>query len=100
MRPWRFAQPVHGRVQIVLVHRTQPQGVGQRIARGGLSQAPGGGELGTWIEHPGDDHRHHPVTLGRALRGDEPLHAQLSERAEDCGDPPRGGASARCRRRR
>ena len=88
--PLAWAQPVHGRVQIVLVHRIQPQGVGQRIARGGLGQAPGGGEPGARIEHPGDDHGHHAVALGRALRGDEPLQTQLSERAEHRGDRPVG----------
>ena len=79
-------QPVHGRVQIVLVDRAQPQGVGQGIARGGFGEVSGGGELGTRFQHPGHDHRHRPVALGRALPGDEPLQAQSFERAEHGAD--------------
>ena len=79
-------QPVHGRVQFVLLHGPEGKRPGQRIARGGLGQVTRGGQLGARVEHPSDDHRQHPVAFGGALRGDEPLQAQFPERAEGGGD--------------
>ena len=81
-----LAQPVHGGVQVVLVDRAQVQGLGQRIARGGLGEASGGGELGAGVEHAGDDQGHDAVAFGGALGGDEPLEGERSQRAEHGGD--------------
>ncbi len=39
-------QPVHGTVQVIFIHRTQLEAVGQAAGGGGLGQAAGGGGLG------------------------------------------------------
>ena len=79
-------QPVHGGVEIVLAAVFQPQRLGERVARGRLGQAPGGGQLGTRIDDPGDDHRQHAPALGRVRAGDRPVQPQLAQRPERGGD--------------
>ena len=79
-------QPVHGGVQVVLVAVLQPQRLGERVARGVRRQALGGGQLGTRIEDPGDDHRQHASALGRVRAGDGAIQSQLAQRAELGGD--------------
>ena len=83
-------QPVHRRVQVVLVQRPQAQLLGEGVARGGLGQPPSGGEFGARFEDPGGDHRQHPVALGRALGVDEPVQGELAKRPEHCRDRAMG----------
>ena len=75
-------QPVHGGVKIVLVAVFQPQRLGQRVARGRLGQAPGGGQFRAGVQDPGDDHRQHASALGRVRPGDRPIQSQLAQRPE------------------
>ena len=79
-------QPVHGGVEIVLAAVFQPRRLGERVSRGRLGQAPGGGQFRAGVDDPGDDHRQHAPALGRVRAGDRPVQAQLAQRPERGGD--------------
>ena len=79
-------EPVHGRIQVVLVERTQAQRLGEGIARGGLGQPSGGGELRAGVEDACGDHCQHPGALGRGCGVDESVQAQVAQRAQHCRD--------------
>ena len=79
-------QPVHSGVQVVLIHRCQRQRVGERVARRGGGQAPGGGEFRAGVEEAGDQQGQHALPCGVVLAGDESVQAQVFEGAEHGGD--------------
>ena len=77
--PLTREQPIHRRVQRVLVGIAQVELFGQRR---GMPQ-PGGGELRGRMEQTFHDHRHDPVALGGALRGDEPVEPQAPDQGQE-----------------
>ena len=75
-------QPVHRRIEVVLVHRPEVQGPGQRVPRGGCVQPPGGGRLRAGIEDPRGDHRQHPRPLRRPLGIEQLVEAEPADGAQ------------------
>ena len=63
-----FEQPVHGRVEIVLVALAKGERFGQRVASGVGRQAAGSGQFRLGVEDACDDEGQHPVALRTVLR--------------------------------
>ena len=81
-----FEQPVHGGVEIVLVGVLDVERLGERVARGGLCQAPGGGQFRARIEDACGDQGNDALALGGGGAGDGAVEAQLLQGAEHGGD--------------
>ena len=81
-----FEQPVHGGVQVVLVDVPEPERHGERVARGGLGEAAGGGQLRARVEDAGSDQGQHALALGAGDAGDGSVEAQLAQGPEHGGD--------------
>ena len=79
-------QPVHGGVEIVLVGVPDAERLGERVARGGLRQAPGGGQFRARIEDACGDQGNDALALGGGGAGDGAVEAQLLQGAEHGGD--------------
>ena len=62
-----FEQPVHGRVEIVLVALAKGERFGQRVTGGVGRQAAGGGQFRLGVEDACDDEGQHPVALRTVL---------------------------------
>ena len=81
-------QPVHRRVQVVLIAAAQVQDLAQGAGGGGVPQPAGDGQLGIRPGHLRDRHRGHQVPLPRRGRVDQLLQAQGPQRAQHRGDVP------------
>ena len=81
-----FKQPVHGGVQVVLVDVSEPERHGERVARGLLGEASGGGQFGARVEDAGSDQGQHARALRGGDAGDGSVEAQLAQGAEHGGD--------------
>ena len=56
-------QPVHRRVQVILITRAQPEDLAQGTGGGLAAQPAGDGQLGVRPGHLRDRHRHHQVPV-------------------------------------
>jgi len=68
-------EPVHGRIELVLVGIGHAQLASQRVG----VEAAYGGQLGGRLQNPADDHRRRQLPLPACSGGDQPLHPQLAE---------------------
>ena len=81
-----FEQPVHGRVEIVLVALAKGERFGQRVAGGVGRQAAGSGQFRLGVEDACDDEGQHPVALRTVLRREGAVQSQLAQSAEHGGN--------------
>ena len=77
-------QPVHGRVQVMLVAVGNPQGLAQGVPGARLRPAPDGAEPGPGMQDACCHHPQHPVPLGTG-RPDDLRKVQLADGAEHRG---------------
>ena len=81
-----FQEPVHGRIQMVLVGLSKLQGLRQRVPCGVLGQGSGRGQLRHRPQDSGRNQRHHPLALRAGSGRKDALQAQLAHGAEHRGD--------------
>ena len=87
-------QPVEHVKQLVAADRTEAED-GAEAAGGGLRrQAPGGGELGGGLEHPGDEGGEGKVAVAAAFAVQEAFETELAAKTEEGGDMTMGKGAA------
>ena len=87
-------QPVEHRQHLVATNRTEAE-EGAEAGGGGLrGQAPGGGELGEGLEHPGDEGGEGKVAVAAAFAVQEAFETELAAETEEGGDMPMGQGAA------
>jgi hypothetical protein len=79
-------QPVHRRVQVMLIAGARAEDLPERAGRGGVPQPAGDGQLGVRRDHLRHRHRGHQVPVPGRRGVDQLLQAQLPRRAQDGGD--------------
>ena len=87
-------QPVEHLKHLVAADRTEAE-EGAEAAGGGLRrQAPGGGELGGGLEHPGDDGGEGEIAVAAAFPVQEAFETELAAETEEGGDMAMGQSAA------
>ena len=87
-------QPVEHREHLVAVDRTESEERAEAGGGGLGRQVPGGGELGSGIQHAGDDGGEGEVAVAAAVAVQETPQTELSAQAEESGDMAVGQGAA------
>ena len=87
-------QPVEHRQHLVATDRTEAEEWAEAAGSGLGRQAPGGGELGGGLEHPGDDGGEGEVAVAAAFPVQEAFQTELAAEAEEGGDMTMGKGAA------
>ncbi len=78
-------EPVQSLIQVVFVHRTEPERFGQRT-QGARAQPAGRGQLGFRIEDARRDQGHRQIAHAAALGGENRFQTAVVQAAEHRGD--------------
>jgi hypothetical protein len=88
------SQPVHRRVQVIIIAAAQAQDLPQGAGSGLLAQPAGDRQLGIRLYHLRHRHGCDQVPVPGRLRVDQFLQPQLTQRSQHCGDVPVRQAAA------